>query len=285
MKESGKRWLAFAPMLLLLAVAYVVPLTSNIINSFHDDAGNYVGFQNYADVLGSYYFLDSLWFTLKVAFVTTVLSMLIAIIVAMALRENFAGKKLALFLFQYNLCVPHMVVAMLMIMLLSQTGIVSSIAYQLGLIDGAQEFPWLVRDSKGIGIVITFVWKYFPYIGLSVLGILQGASREYEAQAATLGVGKLKRFFHVVLPSIMPATTAASIIVFSAAFGEYEIPALLGSASHRMLSIMVYVKYCNMSTRNVPQAYAMMTMMMLALAFIILLYYILTSRGGRLRKR
>ena len=271
-------------MLLLLGIAYIIPLGSNIVNSLKDESGNYVGLKNYMDVLSSYYFLDSLWFTLKVALITTALSMVIAIIVALALRENFAGKKITLFLFQYNLCIPHMVVAMMMIMLLSQTGILSSLAYQLGLIESATEFPWLVKDSKGLGIIITFVWKYFPYIGLSVLGILQGASREYEAQAATLGVGKVKRFFHVILPTILPATSAASIIVFSAAFGEYEIPALLGSTSHRMLSIMVYIKYCDLSTRNIPQAYAMMTMMMLVLACIILFYYLLTSRGGRLRR-
>ena len=258
--------------------AYLIPILSNIASSLKNDAGEFVGLQNYADVWNSYYFLDSFWFTLKIALVTTIVSTILAIIAAMALRETFLGKKIVLFLFQYNLCVPHMAVAMMMVMLLSQTGALSMLSNLLGLTEGAEDFPWLVRDSRGIGIALTFVWKYFPYIGLSALGILQGASLEYEHQAAVLGVGKYKRFFHVILPNIIPAITVAMIMVFTAAFGEYEIPALLGSSAHRSLSMMIYMKFCDFSTRNVPQAYAMMSMMVIALMAIIVAFYVMTSK-------
>ena len=274
-----KKKLAFAPLFILMAIAYIFPILSNVINSFKNDKGEYVGFKNYTDVLSSYYFLDSLWFTLKIAFVATAIAMCIAIVAALALRETFVGKKIVLFLFQYNLCMPHIVVAMMMVMLLSQTGIVSSICYTLGITKQAEDFIFLIRDSKGIGITLTFIWKYFPYIGLSVLGVLQSTSLEYERQAAVLGVGKWKRFFHVILPQIIPATSMATIVVFAAAFGEYEIPAILSSASHRTLSIMIYMKYCDLSTRNMPHAYAMMIMQTLILMVIILCFYKLTNRG------
>lgn len=275
-----KTKLAFAPLFFLMAIAYVFPIISNVIKSFQNEAGEYVGLKNYADVLSSYYFLDSLWFTLKIAFISTTIAMCIAIVVALALRETFIGKKIVLFLFQYNLCMPHIVVAMMMVMLLSQTGIVSSICYSLGLIKEAGDFIWLVRDSRGLGIMITFIWKYFPYIGLSVLGVLQSTSREYEQQAAVLGVGKWRRFFHVILPQIISATSTATIVVFSAAFGEYEIPAILSTASHRTLSIMVYMKYCDLATQNKPHAYAMMLMQTIVLMVIILCFYYLTNGGG-----
>ena len=281
MGKRGLRALAFAPLLVLMAAAYTLPVLSNLIKSLQNERGEYVGLKNYADVLSSYYFLDSLRFTLRIALVTTVVAMVIAVVVALALRERFAGKKLVLFLFQYNICLPHIVAAMMMIMLLSQIGLLSSLAYRLGVTDSAKAFPWLVRDSKGLGITITFVWKYFPYIGLSVLGVLQGASRAYEAQAATLGVGRLKRFFHVILPQILPATAIASIIVFAAAFGEYEVPALLGASNHRTLSVMVYMKYCDLSTRDLPAAYVMMTLMSLVLmAFILVYYWLVTRKRG-----
>ena len=278
-----KTKLAFVPLFLLMAIAYVFPIASNIIKSFQNEKGEYVGLKNYADVLSSYYFLDSLWFTLKIAVLSTLIAMCIAIIVALALRETFVGKKIVLFLFQYNLCMPHIVVAMMMVMLLSQTGVVSSICYALGITESAEDFWFLIRDSKGIGITLTFIWKYFPYIGLSVLGVLQGTSLEYEKQAAVLGVGKWKRFVHVILPQIIPATKVAVIVVFAAAFGEYEIPAILSSASHRTLSIMIYMKYCDMTTRNLPEAYAMMVMQTVILMTLILGFYWLTSSGRRHR--
>ena len=278
MKKRIEKCLAFLPLFLLMGGAYLIPVLSNITNSLKDEAGDYVGLQNYADVWNSYYFLDSFWFTLKIALVTTVVSTVLAIIAAMALRETFIGKKLVLFLFQYNLCMPHIAVAMMAVMLLSQTGALSTLSNLLGLTEGAADFPWLVRDSRGIGIALTFVWKYFPYIGLSALGVLQGASLEYEQQAAVLGVGKYRRFFHVILPNILPAITVAMIMVFTAAFGEYEIPALLGSSAHRSLSMMIYIKFCDLSTRNVPQAYAMMSMMVIALMAVIVTCYVAASK-------
>ena len=283
MQKRTHRFLAFAPLGLLMAAAYTLPVLSNLVKSLQNEKGEYVGLKNYADVLSSYFFKDSLFFTLRIAFVTTFAAMMIAVVVALALRETFVGKRIVLFLFQYNLCMPHIVAAMMMIMLLSQVGVLSSLAYRAGLTDSAKAFPWLVRDSRGIGITIAFVWKYFPYIGLSVLGVLQSVSPEYERQAATLGAGRRQRFFHIVLPQIIPATATASIIVFASSFGEYEIPALLGASAHRTLSVMVYMKYCDMSTRDLPAAYAMMTMMSLVLMAVIVSYYLLTTgkRGER----
>lgn len=278
MKRKFGRIAAFAPVFALMAAAYIFPVIDNIIKSFYNDAGEFVGLKNYSDVLHSYYFLDSLGFTLKIAVISTAAALCLAIVAAFALRETFAGKKLVLFMFQYNLGIPHIVVAMMMVMLLSNTGIVSSAVYSAGLTDGADSFPWLVRDSKGLGIMIAFVWKYFPYIGLSALGVLQGASREYEQQAAVLGVGKMKRIIHVIMPQVLPALSVSAIIVFAAAFGEYEIPAILGATSHRTLSVMIYIKYCDLSTRNMPQAYAMMVMMSVVLMLLIIAAYALSYR-------
>lgn len=255
-----------------MAFAYVIPLASNAIASFHDESGNFVGLANYKSVLTSYYFLDSLIYTLKISITATVVSMIVAVVIALALRETFVGKKLAVFVFQINLTVPRMAAGMIMVMLLSQTGFISQIAYILGIIDGTSEFPWLVYDSNGLGIVIAFVWKFFPYIGISVLGVLQDASREYEDQAATLGVGRLRRFLHVTLPMILPATSVAAIMVFAAAFGDYELPMILGNANNHMLSVYTYMRYCDFTMMNKPEAYVLMIIMSVVLAAVILIY-------------
>lgn len=264
--------LAFVPVFALMAIAYILPLVSNVVGSFTDDDGAFAGLDNYVSVLTSYYFLDSLAYTLRIALVATALSMVLAVVVALALRETFAGKRIAVFLFQMNLTIPRMAAAMIAVMLLSQTGFVSQIARSLGLIDEATQFPWLVFDSQGLGIVIAFTWKFFPYIGLSTLGVLQGASREYEDQAAVLGVGKLKRFWHVTLPLIIPATSVAAIIVFAAAFGDYELPMVLGSSNHHVLSVYTYLKYCDATMMDKPEAFVLMIVMSVVLACVILLY-------------
>ncbi len=279
----SKFWLiaSFVPVFALMAIAYVVPLCSNFVQSLQGKSGEFVGLANYESVLTSYYFVDSLLYTLKIAIISTAVSMVLAVVVALALRQTFVGKRLAVFLFQMNLTIPRMAAAMIAVMLLSQTGFVSQIARSLGLVSEATQFPWLVFDTGGIGVIIAFVWKFFPYIGLSALGVLQGASLELEDQAATLGVGKFRRFWHVTLPLIVPATSIASIIVFAAAFGDYELPMVLGSSSHHVLSVYTYMKYCDATMMNQPEAYVLMIVMSAVLAVVILGYWKLTSGRGR----
>jgi putative spermidine/putrescine transport system permease protein len=275
--------LPFLPLVVLMAIAYVWPVAAVVRGSFFDDGGRFAGLANYADVLGSYYFWDSLLFTLRVSLVSTAISMALAVILALALRERFAGRKLALFISQYNLSIPRMAAAMMMVFLLSQTGLLSSIVHKLGLTRSVGDFLWLVYDAKGIGLIIVYVWKFFPYIGLSALGMLQGASREYEQQAATLGAGKFKRFFYVVLPTVVPAIAVSSILVFAASFGDYEVPAILGSPQKRSVSVMMYLKYVDPDMRDRPEAFAMMVLISIALVAAIVAYYRLTSRGARKR--
>ena len=276
MNKRGSFIASFVPLIVLMAVGYVVPVATNIIGSLQDKNGGFVGFENWATVLTSYYFVDSLLFTLKVALISTALAMVIAVVCALALRNTFVGKKLVVLMFQFNLTIPRMAAGMMMLLLLSQTGMISQAAHYLGITQGTADFPYLVHDQAGMGLIIAFTWKFFPYIGMSVLGILQGASQEYEDQAAVLGVGRFKRFWHVTLPMIVPATSIASIIVFAAAFGDYEIPMVLGNSSHRVLSIFTYLKYSDPDFMNRPESYVLMVAMIIVLMAVILLYRHLT---------
>jgi len=263
---------SFVPLIVLMAVGYVVPVATNVAGSLQDKQGEFVGLDNWVTVLTSHYFVDSLLFTLKVALISTALAMVIAVVCALALRRTFVGKKLVVLMFQFNLTVPRMAAAMMLLLLLSQTGFISQVARQIGITQGTADFPYLIQDQAGWGLVIAFTWKFFPYIGMSVLGILQGASLEYEDQAAVLGVGRFKRFWHVTLPLIIPATSIASIIVFAAAFGDYEIPMVLGSPSHRVLSIYTYLKYSDPAMMNRPESYVLMVSMIAVLMLVILVY-------------
>ncbi len=284
MKRKLLYVLAFMPLIVLMSVAYIAPIVSNVVMSTYSNDGEFVGLQNYIDVYTSYYFLDALLTTLRVSIIATALAMVVGVVVALALRETFVGKKLVVLMFQFNLTVPRMAGAMMIMLLLSQTGAISKIAYSLGVIDGPSSFPWLVYDKGSWGIVFTFAWKFFPYIGMSVLGVLQGASREYENQAAVLGVGKFRRFWHVTLPMIIPATSIASIIVFAGAFGDYEIPTILGGSSNTMLSVLTYTKYSDPDVMNRAASYVLMITMTIVLAIVILIYRKLTSTEAAVKK-
>ena len=57
------------------------------------------------------------------------------------------------FFFQIPLVIPHLVVAITIVFLLSPTGLLSRVAQLLGLIKTSSEFPLLINDRFGIGIM------------------------------------------------------------------------------------------------------------------------------------
>ncbi len=134
-------------------------------------------------------FWRSLGLTLFVSLASTVLTVVLAVLTALLLRSRFRGRGLVSFVYQLPLTIPHLVVAVGMLMLLSQSGLFSRAAFHLGLIGDPAAFPVLVHDRLGLGIVAVYVWKQVPFVGLICLAVLQSIGPDYEEQARTLGAG------------------------------------------------------------------------------------------------
>src|SRR5579859_1637935 len=141
----------------------------------------------YRTIFTSSEFLRSFLLTFHIAFTSTLISSVLAIACALLLREAFRGKKVVTFLFQLNLTIPHIVGAFGILFLFSQSGLLARAGYALGLVHKSSEFPILVFDRYAIGIILEYVWKELPFIGVIVLAVLQSVGEDYEALAQTLG--------------------------------------------------------------------------------------------------
>ena len=84
------------PTFLGLAIFYYYPFVQNIINSFleidyFDNVVGWVGLSNYKEVLNNEHLSHSIIFTMKYAIVTTVLSVVLSLLFAIALNKNIKG--------------------------------------------------------------------------------------------------------------------------------------------------------------------------------------------------
>lgn len=285
MKET-KTWTMLMPALLVIVVFFVAPLLYSFLlslNFFSITSNTTVGFQAYARIFGSKSFIDSLVFSLEIAAISTALSVVIAIAVSMVLRRTFVGRKLALFVYQFNIPVPHLVVAISVLLLLTQTGLASRLLYAVGMISTPSDFPLVVFDQSGIGIIIAFVLKFFPFIGIAVLSLLLTTIDDYEMQAATLGARPLQRFVHVLLPMMMPSIMFSSILVFAYAFGSYEVPFLLGSTYPKSLSILSYQEFTDIDLNSRPEAMAIANIITVIVVVMVVLAYLQLNNMNRMR--
>ena len=202
-----------------------------------------LSFESYGIILQNEEFWYGTLVSFHIAFTSTFISTILAIICALVLRETFLGRGAISFLFQLSLSIPHMVVALAILLLTTQSGLLARLVYAPGLITEAYQFPELVFDRYSIGIIIVYVLKEVPFMGIIALAILQGVGREYEETAATLGAGLWQRFRFVILPLLLPGMLSAFIIVFAYVFGAFEIPYLLGRTDPAALPVVGFRYY------------------------------------------
>ena len=161
--------------------------------------------------------------------------------------------------------------------LFSGSGLVSRLATGAGLIDSPAGFPAMVNDPWAIGIIIQYVWKEIPFIGVIVLAILLSVGEDYESVARSLGANRWQAFRNVTLPLIMPGVVSASVIVFAFTFGAFEIPWLLGSTFPKALPVLAYESYTDVDLAARPQAMAMAMVIAVMSSLMILAYMNVSS--------
>ena len=274
--------LLLAPALLLIGVLFSGGIIAALIQSlgYMPAVGQTeVSLAAYRKVLGDKDFLDSLLLTLYVAGVSTILSTVLAVLAALALRRS--SGRISAVVFQLPITIPHLVAAVGVALVVSQTGLGARLAAALGLIGEPGEFPALLYDRYSIGIILTYVWKEMPFVALVVLASLRGVAGELEDVARTLGAGAWQRFWYVVFPVISPGVIAASLIVFAFTFGAFEVPFLLGKTYPTILPVMAYNEYRDIDLAARPVAMAINTLIAVITAAIAAVYLRLARNLGR----
>lgn len=234
--------------------------------------------QAYRQVLSQAAFYHSLWLTGWIALASTALSTGLAIAAALALRRIARGQRWLSFVFQLNIPIPHLVGAIGILFLFSQSGWLARLAYLARLIDEPADFPALVYDPYAIGIILEYVWKETCFIAVILLAVLQALGEDYEDVARTLGANRWQRFRYVLLPLLRPAILSTSILVFAFSFGAFEVPLLLGQRYPSALPVLAYRYYTDADLNARAEAMALNVIITVLITALVFLYLKLAGR-------
>jgi len=284
MSDRLKIGLLLFPALSIITVLFFGGLLVGLMRSF-----NYMpiigltepNLAAYISVFTDSEFYLSFLLSFHIAFTSTLISCILAVAAALLLRRQFIGKAIVNFLFQLNLTVPHLVGAIGILYLFSQSGSFARLAAEFGMISSPSDFPALVFDPYAIGIILQYVWKELPFIGVIVLANMQSIGEDYESVARSLGASRWQAFRHVLMPLIFPGMLSASVMVFAFTFGAYEIPALLGANFPAALPVLAYRQYTDVDLAARPEAMAMAIVIALLSAAMIFLYVRFSRRKVR----
>ncbi len=224
----------------------------------------------YQMLLAERRFWDSLVLSLKVTLISTGLSLIIGLFLTRLMYHYLLKEKWKLLIW-IPMLIPHFVAGYIILFFFSQSGWLSALAYQIGWISERSEFPILVRDTEGIGIILAYVWKEIPFVILMLLPVYYQLDNRYKDAVFTLGGGRWQAFKTGEWPWLAPVVIETGIIIFAFVFAAFEVPYLLGVTYPQMIPVLAYEWYSIGDWSKRPLAMATMittTIFILLLSFL-----------------
>lgn len=283
MKKRMTPYLLLVPQL-ILGVVFLTGLLSGITQSL----GVIPAFglktptlEYYKEVLTRTDTLQSLKYSLYIAFVSAFFATVIGTVFCAILVSRGKTKGNIMRAVQIPIIVPHVVVALFVVNILSQNGILARICAQLGFITDQQQFPMFLYDSHGIGVILAYLWKEIPFIVYFVIALMANINGSLGEAAINLGANKVQAFLKVTLPLCMNSILSGFLIVFVFALGAYELPFILGATLPKALPVLAYIEYSKPDMLARPYAMAINGLIIIISLLAAVVYYILIRRSTK----
>lgn len=210
----------------------------------------------YRDLFSNPSFLASLYFSLRIALVSSILSLLIGLFFCYIMLQFPKIEKRMLFTVQVPIIIPHLIVALFIIILFGKVGWLARLFYFLGFENAQSWFSSFIYDSKGRGVILAYLWKEVPFIIFYCYPLLRRVDKELGEAAETLGATSIQTFLKITVPLAKTTIITGFIMIFLYAFGAYELPNLLGPTLPRTLPELAYIEYTHPDLLNRPYAMA-----------------------------
>lgn len=246
MNQDIKRlslFLLFAPFALWIALLIILPHLGMLFISLREKVGPRVyefGPANYINFFNEPIYWNTLLRTASMSLLVTVLALLIGFPIAYYIAK-IAGKRTrgALFLMcLIPLWVSDLIRAFGWILLLRETGVISSSLQWAGIISGPVEF--LYNDAT---VVVGLVYTVILFMIVPLVSTLDGMDKSLIEAGYNLGGNGPTVLRRVIIPYAMPGIVAGCIVVFMLTAGSYLTPILLGGKNSSWFTEQIYDQF------------------------------------------
>ncbi len=198
--------IVFLPMLLAVGTSFFELVL------FKPKATHFVGLQNFAALMQDPVFWSSLWRTVLWIGLTVPAQMLLGLVAALILNQQFAWRGLARALVIIPWALPSVVIALMWRWIYDPNiGVANELLLRLHLIQSA--VPWLADPGMALySVIVTLTWQGFPFFAVMILAALQGIPRSQYEAASIDGASRWRQFRHVTLPGIAPVLATAGLL-------------------------------------------------------------------------
>ena len=260
---------------ILFVILVGLPVFSGLIYAFLYSIGvlgvlnSEINFAAWTYVLTDVTFWKSIGFSLYVGVVSVSVSSVISFCLAYSWRENFKNGILSIIIY-LPLCFPATVMAFFVYQMLAQSGFASRIAYFLQLTNSITDFPELINDVFGLGIIFTMIALISPFFIILFSSLYQSEKvEELSALATTMGASKNQIIKKIVIPILFKKAAVSLLLFVVFVVGNYEVPLLLGRQNPQMIAVAIVQKIQRYNLFDIPKGYVMSILYVVLLLFVL----------------
>jgi spermidine/putrescine transport system permease protein len=209
--------------------------------------------------------------TLTIAFISTLVSVVIGTMAALAMqRYDFKLKPLS----QVSLYIPIVIPEIVM-----GIGILTLFSQLFGLLNRTLGLTGDARLTLGLGtVIVSHIAFSVPFVTLVVQARLQGFEKSYEEAAMDLGANEWTTFRRITFPMILPGVLSGGLLAFTLSLDDFVITFFTNGPGSTTLPIYVYGLLRRIIT---PQVNALSTVWITIVFITVLLLQRLQSREAR----
>ncbi len=261
------------PGLLLMALAFAIPVVNLVLDSFRDASGPSLA--GYRKVLGDPYYVGIIGDTLKLGVVTTLGTLALGYPAAYALSRAPPRLQVMLFaLIFLPLTVSIIVKTFGLTIMMRRDGLINWLLVTLGFI----ERPIRLVFSE-FALFFGMINVFLPFMILPIYSVMRQLDPQLRDAATTLGAGPVMTFWRVTLPLTLPGVVAGASLVFSIAVAAYVTPGLLIGDRYMTMSQVMAKAFLNIRDFNLGASMAVI--MLVIAASIVFVSTYLAQRGRR----
>ena len=275
--------LFIAPALVGFVVFTATPAIRGVVLSFTDstvfDTGEFIGLDNYIELLSDRVFWNSLGVTAYYVVVNIGVQMVLALLIAVLL-ERLSRSTIMRAIVMTPYMVSNVVAAMVWLWILdTQMGIFNSFLDVIGLdrinLFGTPEFviPTLALIN---------VWRFVGYTALLIFAGLQTIPNELYEAGRIDGAGEVRMFRSITLPLLRPHLALVLIMTTAGSFQVFDVVSVTtgGGPANASNVLQMYIYGLAFEQYEFGHATAVSTVLTIILVTIAIVQY-RVSRAGR----
>ena len=251
-----------APFIAFLICGTLIPACVIAYYGFTDRSGAFSWANVAAMATGQH--MKALGLSLLLAFVSTVICLLLAFPLGMILKGTKLGKKgFMIFVFILPMWMNFLLRTMAWQVLLEKNGIINSFLAAIGL-------PRLAIINTSAAVVLGMVYDYLPFMVLPIYNAIVRIDKNLIEAAYDLGAEKRTVFAKIIIPLSVPGIVSGVTMVFVPSLTTFAISNMLGGGKVNLIGNIIEQEFTASANWNLGAGLSLIMMIFIVISMALI---------------